>query len=139
MTTTTLHSTSLINALPVRYASKEVKFGSTVTVITQKAYGEQRGLKGQELKRAHSEYRRSFGLSMNQSIAGAIAGGAVVAQKVTPTKNGYTVAFVRPEILEVAVKVDKKADALKSENESLKAKLAAMQAELDAAAELMNS
>lgn len=139
MTTTMKLVSEAINALPVRYASKEVKFGSTVTVITQKAYGEQKGLKGQELKRAHSEYRRSFGLSMNQSIAGAIAGGAVVAQKVTPTKNGYTVAFVRPEILEVAVKVDKKADALISENESLKAKLAAMQAELDAAAELMNS
>ena len=85
------------------FVEKTNKAGNTsVGLMSQKDYGAEHNLKGQALKKAHAEYRREKGVSINQNISAALAGGTILAQKVTTTKTGFNVTFVRPESLGLA-------------------------------------
>lgn len=104
---------------------------------TKKSFGARKGLKGAALRVAHADYRRDFGLSLNKSIAGALADGSIIAQKVRGTKagDGFGVSFVAPVKLEV--KPLKGADVSKKVTEAVDAEKAAALADKLKAREAM--
>lgn len=88
-------NTTGMKLTPKHNASGEL-LGNAVTYVTKKEYGERHGLKGAALTRAHLEYRRTSGLAMNADLSSAMAKGAIVAQRVTPTATGMQVLFIDP-------------------------------------------
>jgi hypothetical protein len=76
---------------------------TTFTFQTKKDFGAAKGIKGAELRRQHSQYRKDFGVKLNQQIAAGLASGQIVAQKARMGKAGDTMAvnFVAPQKLEV--------------------------------------
>jgi hypothetical protein len=67
---------------------RELSSGAvSMTYLSLKEYGIRFGLKGQALKRAHERYRVDRGTSANANLAGLIAKGLVVLEKVTVAKD----------------------------------------------------
>ena len=76
-------------------AQREVKHGTSVAVLSRKAYGEQHGVKGAELRRKHNAYLRDVGQRFNVGISAALTAGTHVVQKLTPQADGcFTARFV---------------------------------------------
>jgi len=79
----------------------------TTTFLSKKEYGLKFNVKGAALNRAHLNYRIEFGLALNGGIAGALAKGEIVGQKVKYTKGGaWDVRFVPAVQLGVAPERD---------------------------------
>lgn len=96
----TLFNRAAGEQLPV--ATKTNKSGAvSVGYLSKKAYGEQKGLKGAALRRAHEAYRVEFGMAGNVNVSAMMTKGEIIAQKVTTTKDGFKVAFVRAGVLGV--------------------------------------
>ncbi len=96
-----INAVALFNGSSLPVKEKELKNGRSVTFITKKAYGEQFGLKGQPLRRAHDKYRSELGLGVNMALGSALSSGQVLAQKVTETKTGFNVNFIRANELDL--------------------------------------
>ena len=108
-------------------ATRENKHGAIIATLSRKQFGAERNLKGQALKREYADYRRTFGVdTLNVGISAAMTSGRVVAQKITPTSKGFSVAFVRAAELEVKASDKAKAtekSAQAAADERLKAML----------------
>jgi hypothetical protein len=67
----------------------------SMTFLSKKEYGERFGLKGQQLRKAHEQYRMSRGIAANGNLAQLMTSGQVVAEKLTTRKDGsgFAVAF----------------------------------------------
>lgn len=95
-------------------ATKDVKHGATVAVLSRKAYGERHSLKGAELRRKHNEYLRSTGQRFNVGISAALTKGTHLVQKITPQADGcFTARFVPANKL-AEKESDKKAAAIEN-------------------------
>jgi hypothetical protein len=80
---------------------KQLKNGRSVSYVSKKDYGIHTGLKGNELRRAHDRYRADLGVRGNTNIVSMVAQGQLLVQKLTETKTGFNVNFIRATQLDL--------------------------------------
>lgn len=91
-------SPSCVSAGSVQVGANTIAFdtnkaGTGLVLVSKKTLGRTTGLKGAALNRAHFEYRVEAGKALNAGLASKMAGGELLAQKIIPTKHGFTVGF----------------------------------------------